>query len=59
MYIWTIKHVWLVRPYQDTAVKIDSSDEEEEALNDTGSAMNSLEHCQSNLQFPVKRYPKF
>ncbi|KAG0577287.1 hypothetical protein KC19_5G145300 [Ceratodon purpureus] len=44
----------------DTAVMIDSSDEEEGATNDSRSAVNSRgKHCQSDLQRPVKRiaYP--
>jgi hypothetical protein len=59
MYIWMIRHVCFVRPYQDTALKIDSSDEEE-AVNDTGSAMKPREQrCQSDLQCSVKMYLKF
>jgi hypothetical protein len=54
-----IRHVCFVRPYQDTALKIDSSDEEE-AVNDTGSAMKPREQrCQSDLQCSVKMYLKF
>jgi hypothetical protein len=58
-----IRHVCFVRPYQDTVVKIEDSDEAKEAVNDTGyfwlAVIQNLLHASLTLLHLLLKWAHF